>query len=73
MTCLVTGNLQPIAWRKMEALGVRRLFSEPHTGGFGSDYCSGNTEEMWRDRAQLVATAVQRCGQAHGGERSSGF
>jgi len=38
---LVTGNLEPIAWGKMQALGLLEAFSEPHFGGFGSDYCSG--------------------------------
>jgi phosphoglycolate phosphatase-like HAD superfamily hydrolase len=34
---LVTGNLQPIAWAKMEGLGIAHLFSQPRVGGFGSD------------------------------------
>ena len=38
---LVTGNLEPIAWGKMQALGLLEAFSEPHFGGFGSDFCSG--------------------------------
>lgn len=60
--CLVTGNLQPIGWAKMEALGIKHLFTQPCFGGFGSDYCSGNTEGMgWRDRAELVRIAAQRC------------
>ena len=53
---LVTGNLQPIGWRKVEALGVARHFDEMvlsegeegeggsgkrrRVGGFGSDFCS---------------------------------
>lgn len=40
---LVTGNLEPIAWGKMQALGLLEAFSEPHFGGFGSDFCSGAT------------------------------
>ena len=38
-TCLVTGNLEPIGWTKMMALGVIDLFSQPRIGGFGSDFC----------------------------------
>eukprot|EP00798_Chlamydomonas_sp_ICE-L_P001639 gene1639-33030_t len=52
-TCLVTGNLEPIGWAKMEALGISHLFTEPHFGGFGSDFCSGNVEESWKDRCTL--------------------
>lgn len=37
--CLVTGNLEPIGWGKMAALGVQDLFTAPCFGGFGSDYC----------------------------------
>jgi hypothetical protein len=62
-TCLVTGNLEPIGWAKMEALGISHLFTAPLFGGFGSDFCSGNTEEMWRDRAELVRVAAERCVQ----------
>lgn len=42
ITCLVTGNLEPIGWGKMEALGLATLFTQPPFGGFGSDFCSGN-------------------------------
>lgn len=42
ITCLVTGNLEPIGWGKMEALGLAPLFTQPPFGGFGSDFCSGN-------------------------------
>lgn len=65
--CLVTGNLQPIGWAKMEALGIKEFFTSPFFGGFGSDYCSGNTDGMgWRDRAELVRTAA-RCFEQHFG------
>jgi phosphoglycolate phosphatase len=57
---LVTGNLEPIAWSKMEALGIRHLFSEPSFGGFGSDYCSHNIENGAADRAELVRIAARR-------------
>jgi phosphoglycolate phosphatase len=51
---LVTGNLEPMGWIKMEAMGLLPLFSSPRFGGFGSDYCSGNTAESWRDRAEFI-------------------
>ena len=57
---LVTGNLEPIGWGKMRALGVLSLFPEPLWGGFGSDFCSGDTGEPWRDRGELVRLAKQR-------------
>ncbi|KAL3142771.1 hypothetical protein ABBQ38_003071 [Trebouxia sp. C0009 RCD-2024] len=61
LTCLVTGNLQPIGWAKMEALGIKHLFSEPYFGGFGSDYCNpDNSEQSWKDRAELVKIAAQK-------------
>ena len=31
----VTGNLEPIGWAKMEALGLKRHFSKPLVGGCG--------------------------------------
>lgn len=34
--------------------GTRRF------GGFGSDFCSGNTEESWRDRAEFVKIAAAK-------------
>ena len=61
LTCLVTGNLQPIGWAKMEALGIKHLFSEPCFGGFGSDYCNpDNSDQSWKDRAELVKIAAQK-------------
>ena len=33
---LVTGNLEPIAWMKMRALGIHGYFSEPNFGGCAS-------------------------------------
>ena len=72
--CLVTGNLQPIGWAKMESLGIKHLFTPPCFGGFGSDYCSGNTEGMgWRDRAELVRIAANRCAEHCGGEVGARF
>ena len=61
LTCLVTGNLQPIGWAKMEALGIKHLFSEPFFGGFGSDHCNpDNSDQSWKDRAELVKIAAQK-------------
>lgn len=45
---LVTGNLEEIAWAKMERLGIRRYFK---AGGFGSDD---------KSRAKLVRIAIRR-------------
>lgn len=69
MTCLVTGNLAPIGWAKMRALGVEGLFTCPHFGGFGSDFCSGNTAESWRDRAELIRLAGRRAEEQLGEEQ----
>ncbi len=51
-TGLVTGNLEPIGWAKMRALGLLPLFSAPLFGGFGSDH---------RERGMLVCIAARRC------------
>lgn len=59
-TCLVTGNLQPIGWGKMQALGIHDLFTPSPFGGFGSDYCSGNFKESWRDRSELIRIAGKK-------------
>lgn len=46
---LVTGNLQPIAWRKMENAGLAQFFC---CGGFGSDACERyKLVDFARDRA----------------------
>eukprot|EP00775_Hariotina_reticulata_P008628 gene8628-8809_t len=66
-TCLVTGNLEPIGWGKMKALGIDHLFTKPLFGGFGSDFCSGNTTEMWKDRCEFVRLAGQRARQQFAG------
>ena len=57
LSCLVTGNLEPIAWHKMVAVNLEKRFSRPLFGGFGSDFCSGNFSEMWEDRAELIRIA----------------
>jgi hypothetical protein len=36
-------------------------------GGFGSDFCSGNTAEMWRDRCEFVRLAAVKAGTLHPG------
>ena len=64
---LVTGNLEPIAWSKMEALGIRHLFSEPPVGGFGSDFCGGDIAKGAQDRAELVRIAAARLAAARPG------
>ncbi|RWR83761.1 hypothetical protein CKAN_01252900 [Cinnamomum micranthum f. kanehirae] len=48
---LVTGNLEDIAWLKMEGLGIKKYFTVPNFGGFGSDHI---------DRGQLVKIAADR-------------
>eukprot|EP01023_Acetabularia_acetabulum_P045717 TRINITY_DN4646_c1_g1_i4.p2 TRINITY_DN4646_c1_g1~~TRINITY_DN4646_c1_g1_i4.p2 ORF type:complete len:272 (-),score=45.42 TRINITY_DN4646_c1_g1_i4:41-856(-) len=65
LVCLVTGNLQPIGWLKMKHLGILPYFSNPNFGGFGSDFCSGNTKESWKDRAELVKIAYQKAKELH--------
>lgn len=61
ITCLVTGNLEPIGWAKMDALGIKHMFTEPYFGGFGSDYCNpDNSEQSWKDRAELVKISAQK-------------
>jgi len=59
--CLVTGNMEPIGLGKMEALDLAGYFNKPSFfGGFGSDHCSGNFEESWKDRAEFVRIAAQK-------------
>lgn len=48
---LVTGNLEDIGWMKMEGLGIRKYFTVPNFGGFGSDHS---------DRGELVKIAATR-------------
>jgi phosphoglycolate phosphatase-like HAD superfamily hydrolase len=77
---LVTGNVEGIARRKMEAVGIweTRALSPPcetqkiwygtehlgFLGGFGSDYCSGDIDNLDRnylDRGEQIAIATKRC------------
>ena len=38
------------------------------SAGFGSDFCSGNTVETWRDRAEFVRVAAKKCADLHGAQ-----
>ncbi len=67
---LVTGNLEPIAWGKMQALGLLEAFSEPHFGGFGSDYCSGAHQAGRRQPACHLQRLSER---PQGGKRQLCF
>ncbi|EFN54995.1 hypothetical protein CHLNCDRAFT_134806 [Chlorella variabilis] len=59
--CLVTGNLEPIGWCKMDALGVRHLFTQPNFGGFSTDFCNpDNVGQSWKDRAEFVRIAARK-------------
>ena len=77
---LVTGNVEGIARLKMRAVGVwdTKALSPPSKaqtnwpgteeiaflGGFGSDFCSGNIQDIARnhlDRGEQIAIATQRC------------
>ena len=63
VTGLVTGNVPEIAWTKMAAVGLGDMFSSnPRLGGFGTEYCSGDTSEEGKaaDRAQLVLLARRK-------------
>jgi len=64
---LVTGNLEPIAWLKMEALGIKQYFSTPNFGGFGSDYTSGDPTKKAEDRAEMVRIAAKRAAASYEG------
>ncbi|XP_010682385.2 uncharacterized protein LOC104897241 [Beta vulgaris subsp. vulgaris] len=48
---LVTGNVEETAWMKLDALGIKKYFSVPYFGGFGSDHI---------DRCHLVNIAAER-------------
>ena len=56
----------------MRVLGIEDCFPNaagaPRFGGFGSDYCSGDTEESWRDRGELVRIARTKAESATGGK-----
>ena len=54
---LVTGNVEEIAWRKMDSLDVGGLFSKPRFGGFGG---------YFRRRAECVQHANKVAKERHG-------
>jgi phosphoglycolate phosphatase-like HAD superfamily hydrolase len=75
---LVTGNVEGIARKKMRATGILAtgaLYSLPEDskwlgeektaflGGFGSDFCSGNIDDLsrlYKDRAEQIAIATKK-------------
>lgn len=75
---LVTGNVEGIARKKMRATGIlathvlhslpddSKWVGEEKTaflGGFGSDYCSGNINDLsrlYKDRAEQIAIATKK-------------
>ena len=60
VVALVTGNLEPIAWLKMSALGLRPHFSSPEVGGFGSDHTErGELVRLAAERAAVTCAAPQ--------------
>ena len=61
---LTTGNLEPIAWLKMEGLGLKGSFTLPLVGGFGSDYWGKDISKGGDDRAQLLRIARKRARKA---------
>jgi phosphoglycolate phosphatase len=57
---LVTGNLTPIGWAKMEALALLPFFTEPRFGGFGSDHSErGELVKIAGQRARLLAPHIR--------------
>ena len=76
---LVTGNVEGIARKKMRSVGVlatgalapaadeqtwRGEEESSFLGGFGSDFCSGDIDDMSRnhlDRAEQIVIAARRC------------
>uniref|UniRef100_A0A803M6W5 Uncharacterized protein n=1 Tax=Chenopodium quinoa TaxID=63459 RepID=A0A803M6W5_CHEQI len=58
----VTGNLEETAWMKLDALGIKKYFSVPHFGGFGSDHM---------DRGHLIKIAAERAENLYPGKFDS--
>lgn len=55
-----TGNLTPIGWAKMRALGLEQHFTQPGFGGFGSDHSDrGHLVRIARERAAARAPGVR--------------
>ena len=86
---LVTGNVEGVARRKMRAVGIwdTQALAAPSPdqrqwpgseelgflGGFGSDYCSGDIDDMARnhlDRSQQIEIAANRCRNVLTGDRT---
>ncbi|XP_074556061.1 uncharacterized protein LOC141811886 [Curcuma longa] len=56
---LVTGNFEEIAWIKMDGLGIRKYFTIPNFGGFGSDHTDrGELVKIATERGQKISTEV---------------
>lgn len=59
---LVTGNVESIAWGKMQAVGLEapEFFSEPRFGGFGTDVRTSGTDDeaKVRDRGDQITIAM---------------
>ncbi|XP_028552162.1 uncharacterized protein LOC110102354 isoform X2 [Dendrobium catenatum] len=53
---LVTGNLEEIAWMKMEGLGIQKYFTIPKFGGFGTDHT---------ERGELIKIAANRANKLY--------
>eukprot|EP01012_Entosiphon_sulcatum_P006449 TRINITY_DN13041_c0_g1_i1.p1 TRINITY_DN13041_c0_g1~~TRINITY_DN13041_c0_g1_i1.p1 ORF type:complete len:249 (-),score=43.43 TRINITY_DN13041_c0_g1_i1:51-797(-) len=66
---LVTGNLEPIGWAKMHALGLHQHFTTPNFGGFGSDYCGGDLARKAEDRAEFIRFAQRRAAVLLNGQK----
>ncbi|XP_020686332.1 uncharacterized protein LOC110102354 isoform X3 [Dendrobium catenatum] len=52
----VTGNLEEIAWMKMEGLGIQKYFTIPKFGGFGTDHT---------ERGELIKIAANRANKLY--------
>ncbi|KNA10062.1 hypothetical protein SOVF_147910 [Spinacia oleracea] len=59
---LVTGNLEETAWMKLDSLGIKKYFSVPRFGGFGSDHI---------DRGHLIKIAAERAEKLYPGKFDS--
>ena len=59
---------EPIAWMKMEELGLIEYFDRPLFGGFGNLFCSGELDvnESYKDRAELIDIAARRAAEGVG-------
>ena len=53
-------NLNPLLFLLLTSPPITAWHIQPNFGGFGTDHCSGNTEESWRDRAEFVRVAASK-------------